>query len=93
MSSTQTALDADWLGACRRAAEGLERMLADSPTTKERAQETGSRGEGGDRTLMIDDSAEALVFEELDALHREGHRFTALSEERVRSTTATPACG
>jgi len=34
MSSTQTALDADWLGACRRAAEGLERMLADAPTTK-----------------------------------------------------------
>src|SRR5947209_10535912 len=82
MSSIQTALDADWLGACRRASEGLERMLADSPTTKERARETGERGEGGDRTLLIDDSAEELVFAELEALHRDGHRFTALSEER-----------
>jgi myo-inositol-1(or 4)-monophosphatase len=82
MSSTQTALDADWLGACRRAAEGLEQMLADAPTTKERARETGSRGEGGDRTLQIDARAETLVFNELDALHGEGHRFTALSEER-----------
>src|SRR5947209_6544604 len=82
MSSTQTALDADWLGACRRAAEGLERMLRDAPTTVERARETGSRGEGGDRTLLIDESAEALVFDQLDVLHRDGHRFTALSEER-----------
>ena len=62
MSSIHTALDADWLGACRRATRGLEQMLADAPTTAERAQETGSRGEGGDRTLQIDDSAEELVF-------------------------------
>ncbi|HSO99664.1 MAG TPA: inositol monophosphatase family protein, partial [Solirubrobacteraceae bacterium] len=82
MSSTQTALDADWLRACRRAAEGLEQMLADAPTTKERARETGNRGEGGDRTLQIDEGAEKLVFTELDALHRDGHQFTALSEER-----------
>ena len=82
MSSTQTALDADWLGACRRAAEGLQQMLADAPTTEERARETGSRGEGGDRTLKIDAAAETLVFAELESLHHAGHRFTALSEER-----------
>ncbi len=82
MSSTRTALNADWLGACRRAVEGLERMLADSPTTAERARETGSRGEGGDRTLLIDESAERLVLDELEAFHAAGHRFTALSEER-----------
>ena len=82
MSSTRTALNADWLGACRHAVEGLERMLADSPTTAERARETGSRGEGGDRTLLIDASAERLVLDELQALHEAGHRFTALSEER-----------
>jgi len=82
MTSTRSALDADWLGACRRAVGGLEQMLADSPSTKERERETGSRGSGGDRTLVIDDSAESLVFVELDALSAEGYRFVALSEER-----------
>ena len=82
MTSTRSALEADWLGACRRAVTGLAQMLDGAPTTKERAQETGSRGSGGDRTLVIDDSAETLVFAELDALSEQGHRFLALSEER-----------
>jgi myo-inositol-1(or 4)-monophosphatase len=82
MTSTRSALDADWLGLCRRAATGLQSMLAASPTTVERAVETGTRGSGGDRTLEIDDSAERLVFDELDALRDEGYRFTAISEER-----------
>lgn len=55
--------------------------LAGLPTTRERAVETG-RGEGGDRTLVIDEAGERAVFAELDALHAAGHRFTALSEER-----------
>jgi len=82
MSSTRSALDADWLGLCRRATKGLERVLADAPTTIERAVETGTRGEGGDRTLVIDESAETVVINELDTLHEQGHRFTAFSEER-----------
>ncbi len=82
MTSTRSALSADWLGACRRAVDGLTQMLADSPSTKEREQETGSRGSGGDRTLVIDESAESLVFAQLDALREQGHRFVALSEER-----------
>jgi myo-inositol-1(or 4)-monophosphatase len=82
MTSTRSALDADWLGACRRAVAGLERVLAASPSTMERARETGSRGSGGDRTLVIDESAESVVFAELGALRDQGHRFTALSEER-----------
>jgi myo-inositol-1(or 4)-monophosphatase len=82
MTSTRSALDADWLGACRRAATGLAQMLSEAPTTQERARETGSRGSGGDRTLVIDDSAEGVVFAELDALSAQGHRFMALSEER-----------
>src|ERR1700694_123332 len=82
MTSTRSALDADWLGACRRAVEGLTQMLADSPSTKERERETGSRGSGGDRTLVIDESAESLVFAELDGLSAQGHQFVALSEER-----------
>lgn len=82
MTSTRSALDADWLGVCRRAVTGLERMLADVPTTKERALETGTRGSGGDRTLEIDHDAEQLVFDELDGLREEGYRFVAVSEER-----------
>ena len=81
-TSTRSALDADWLGACRRATVGLERMLAGVPSTVERAAETGTRGEGGDHTLVIDEAAESLVFAELDRIHAEGFRFVALSEER-----------
>ena len=33
MGTTDTALDADWLGLCRRAVEGLAGVLAASPTT------------------------------------------------------------
>jgi myo-inositol-1(or 4)-monophosphatase len=82
MTSTRSALDADWLAICRRAVAGLERMLAEVPTTKQRAAETGTRGSGGDRTLEIDHDAEQLVFDELDGLREDGYRFLAVSEER-----------
>jgi myo-inositol-1(or 4)-monophosphatase len=82
MTSTRSALDADWLGASRRAASGLRGMLEEAPSTKERARETGTRGSGGDWTLEIDRSAESLVLKELEALADEGHRFVAVSEER-----------
>ena len=81
MTSDDT-LRADWLGVCRRAAAALEEVLAHSPTTRERAEETGQRGEGGDRTLVIDQAAEDAVFDLLDELHAAGHRFCAISEER-----------
>ncbi len=81
MASPPAALDADWLAACRRMAGGLREVLAARPTTAERAVEVG-RGEGGDRTLVIDAAAEDVVFAELDALHAAGSRFTAVSEER-----------
>ena len=74
----------DWLGAARAAARELREVLAAAPTTVERARETGTRGEGGDRTLEIDAAAEAAVFRRLDALHAQGHRFIAMSEERGR---------
>jgi myo-inositol-1(or 4)-monophosphatase len=72
----------DWLGACRRAAQAISEMLADRPTIAERVIETGNRGEGGDRTLVIDEAAEDVVFAELSALHAAGARFMAISEER-----------
>jgi myo-inositol-1(or 4)-monophosphatase len=76
------ALTADWLGLCRRAAEALRDVLAEAPSTRERALETGERGEGGDRTLVIDSAAEDAVFALLDELHAGGYRFRAVSEER-----------
>jgi len=82
MTSTRSAIDADWLGACRRAAAGLAQMLSRSPSIEERARETGSRGSGGDRTLVIDRSAEQVVLAELDALSAQGFEFVALSEEQ-----------
>jgi myo-inositol-1(or 4)-monophosphatase len=82
MALMESALEADWLGACRRAADGLRTVLRDSPTTSERLRETGTTGGGGDRTLLIDQAAEDAVFAELERLHGEGHRFCAVSEER-----------
>jgi myo-inositol-1(or 4)-monophosphatase len=82
MSTTRSALDADWLGVCRRSVAGVERLLASTPNTSGRAIETGSLGSGGDRTLVIDQSAEELVLEQLEALHTDGYRFVAISEER-----------
>jgi myo-inositol-1(or 4)-monophosphatase len=78
---TDKALEADWLGVCRRSAERLERVFADFPATADRAIRTG-RGAGGDQTLVIDEGAEDIVFAELDRLHAEGHEFTAIAEER-----------
>jgi myo-inositol-1(or 4)-monophosphatase len=82
MTSTGTALGADWLALCRRSVAGLQDLLVAAPTTAQRVVETGTRGSGGDRTLVLDSDAEAVVVAELDALSAEGYRFHALSEER-----------
>ncbi len=57
-------------------------MLSALTSTAQRSTETGSRGEGGDRTLEIDAAAEEIVFEQLRELHARGYRFAAISEER-----------
>lgn len=75
-------MPADWLEPCRRSTEALLAILRDAPTTAERVRETGTRGEGGDQTLLIDAAAEDAVFGQLDALHAAGERFRAVSEER-----------
>jgi myo-inositol-1(or 4)-monophosphatase len=82
MSATDTALAADWLGACRRAVAGMEGVLGRAEGVEARAVETGTRGAGGDHTLVLDSSAEEVVFAELERLHAEGWTFTACSEER-----------
>jgi myo-inositol-1(or 4)-monophosphatase len=82
LMTSHPALEHDWLGACRRAAEGLRAVLRAHPTSVERVIETGETGGGGDRTLVIDAEAEDRVFAELEALYEAGARFTAVSEER-----------
>jgi myo-inositol-1(or 4)-monophosphatase len=76
-----TAQEPDWLAVCERIAAALRAMLAAHPRTAERAVVVG-RGEGGDRTLVIDQAAEELIFAELAGVHAGGVDFTALSEER-----------
>jgi len=82
MDDTNTALAADWLGLCRRAVHHMEQLLERTHDVEERAVETGTRGAGGDHTLVLDRSAESVVFDELDQFHADGMQFTALSEER-----------
>src|SRR4051795_3893047 len=72
----------DGLEASRRAASALRTMLGERTTIAERVIETGTRGEGGDRTLEIDALAEDAVFAELQVLYDAGARFTVVSEER-----------
>jgi myo-inositol-1(or 4)-monophosphatase len=91
MTSTRSALSADWLGLCRRSVAGLRQILTDTPGISERAAETGTRGSGGDRTLVIDQSAEDVVVAELKALHEQGHRFVALSEEKGKIDFGDPS--
>ena len=78
---TDKALEADWLGVCRRSAERLGNVFAEYPSTAERQVGIG-RGAGGDQTLVIDHGAEDVVLAELDRLHAQGYEFTAISVER-----------
>jgi len=71
----------DWLAACRRIVSEIDAMLEAHPTTRERAVEL-TRGAGGDQTLVIDDAAERLIFDELERIHASGSDFTVVSEER-----------
>src|SRR5829696_4723511 len=73
--------DDQWLEACRRAVEVQRRIFEEHRTIAQRTQ-FEEVGAGGDRTLAIDRLCEDAVFSELEALHREGHSFTAVSEER-----------
>src|SRR6478735_5241957 len=80
MASSPAVSQADWLGACRAAVAGLREVLREHPTSRERVIETGTLGGGGDRTLVIDQQAEDIVFEQLERLHDAGARFTAVSD-------------
>jgi myo-inositol-1(or 4)-monophosphatase len=73
--------DDQWLEACRRAVEVQRRIFEEHRTIAQRTvyEDVGA---GGDRTLTIDRLCEDAVFAQLEELHRQGHNFTAVSEER-----------
>jgi myo-inositol-1(or 4)-monophosphatase len=75
----------EWLAACRRAVEAQKAIFAEHVGIAARTQYEGI-GEGGDHTLVIDRLCEDAIFTELEALHRAGHEFTAVSEERGEVT-------
>jgi myo-inositol-1(or 4)-monophosphatase len=79
--SSPGPLAADWLSACRRMIVAQRTLFEEERGIAARTVYAGI-GEGGDRTLDIDRRCEDIVFAELDRLHAEGHRFTAISEER-----------
>lgn len=76
-SATEAALDADWLGICRRAEAAARRALEQYPLAA-RSRSTG-RGEGGDISLVIDRAAEDAIIAELE---RTALPLTVISEER-----------
>lgn len=82
MASASAILSFDWLELSARCAASLGELLAATPQRDDRVAETGTIGAGGDRTLVIDEQAEEIVFAELKKLFDAGARFTALSEER-----------
>ncbi len=71
-----------WLRACQRAGTKIGTLLKDTVGVEQRVREVGTRGCGGDLTLVLDAKAEEAVFGELAALHEQGLNFQALSEER-----------
>ncbi len=75
------APEPDWTSACRRIVIAQRELFAAKPSIAGRTVYDG-RGEGGDRSLVIDRRAEDIVFAELEAIHADGHSFTAISEER-----------
>jgi myo-inositol-1(or 4)-monophosphatase len=72
---------ADWLGICRRVVTAQRTIFAATASSAARTAYEG-RGEGGDRTLVIDRLCEDAVFAELDGLAAAGASFVAVSEER-----------
>ena len=92
MASSPALSQADWLGACRAAVAGLREVMREHPTSRERVVETGTLGEGGDRTLVIDQLAEDIVFAELERLHDAGAASPRSRRSAASWTSAATAC-
>lgn len=76
-----TATAADWLAVCREAAAAGGEVLREATSTASRSRRVGSRGHGGDLTLVIDADVEQAV---LGAVERSGIGACVITEERGR---------
>jgi myo-inositol-1(or 4)-monophosphatase len=79
--STGAASQPDWLSVCRRMVAAQRELFEEQRGIATRTVYAGL-GEGGDRTLAIDRQCEDIVFAELERVHGDGYKFTAISEER-----------
>jgi myo-inositol-1(or 4)-monophosphatase len=73
--------DDEWIEAFRAAVAAQRRIFSEHEGILARTEYEGI-GEGGDRTLTIDRLCEEAIFAELESIHRRGHEFTVISEER-----------
>jgi myo-inositol-1(or 4)-monophosphatase len=73
--------DEDWVTEFHRIADLVRSEVAPLLGTAEGRRELGSRGAGGDRTVVLDQVAEDQVITELRALAGRGAHFTVVSEE------------
>jgi myo-inositol-1(or 4)-monophosphatase len=81
-----------WLDAFRSMV-GAQRDLFERTAGITARTEYAGIGEGGDRSLVIDREAEAIVFSQLERLHSDGGKFTAISEERGEVVFGDGAAG
>jgi myo-inositol-1(or 4)-monophosphatase len=80
-AAASPALEADWLGLCRRVVAAQRQIFEHAEGVEARSEYAGV-GEGGDRALVIDRLCEDAVFDELEQLAAGGASFLAISEER-----------
>src|SRR5437764_628434 len=82
MSTTHSALDADWLGLCRRSVEGLAGVLRERPSTEERAEER--RGSDGRLEVLGIESADPRwVAESIEGLRESCYRLRVVGSIAV----------
>jgi myo-inositol-1(or 4)-monophosphatase len=82
--------DEEWIEAFRAAVAAQRRIFSEHRGIAARTEYEGI-GEGGDRTLVIDRLCEDAIFAELERIHRRGHDFTVVSEERGTVSFGSPA--
>src|SRR6476619_5251054 len=75
------ALDADWLGLCRRAV-AAQRAIFDEVEGVEARTDYEGIGEGGDYALVIDRRCEDAVFAELEVLADAGGSVVPVAAAR-----------
>jgi myo-inositol-1(or 4)-monophosphatase len=81
--------DDEWIESFRAAVAAQRRIFSEHEGIVARTEYEGV-GEGGDRTLTIDRLCEEAIFAELERIHRRGHEFTVVSEERGTVSFGAP---